>query len=253
MTDALFRPRAALVTGASSGIGRAVARALAARGVTVRAVARRAERLADLAAEAPSVVPCALDLTDRAALYAALSDLEVDVLVNNAGVARGFDGLAEAAPDDIEATLGVNVAAMMHVLRAVLPGMIERRRGHVITLGSVSGLYPTASAVYGGAKAAAHMLHANLRLELRGTGIRATEICPGRVETEIYDAAFDDPALTAKHKEIGIRALAPDDVAGAVLYALDQPPHVNVAQIEITPTEQTYGGMNVVPASGGAG
>ncbi len=239
--------KTALVTGASSGIGLAAARALAERGLAVHAVARRADRLTELA-ETSGVTPHTLDLTDTRAVYDELAGLEVDVLVNNAGIARGFEGLCKASPEDIDSTLGTNVAAVYHLLRALLPGMIERRRGHVVNIGSVAGLYPIATALYGGSKGAIHMLGPNLRLELRGSGVRVTEICPGRVESEIFDRAFEDPAVAAKMKDTGIEDLRPEDIADAILYVLDTPWRVNISTLEIVPNEQTFGAMNLAPA-----
>lgn len=241
--------KTALVTGASSGIGRAAARALAERGLAVYAVARRADRLAELA-EASGITPHPLDLTDTRAIYDELGGLEVDVLVNNAGIARGFEGLCKASPEDIDSTLGTNVTAVYHLLRALLPGMIGRRRGHVVNIGSVAGLYPIATALYGGSKGAIHMLGPNLRLELRGSGVRVTEICPGRVESEIFDRAYDDPAVAAKVKDTGIEDLRPEDIADAILYVLDTPWRVNISSLEIVPNEQTFGAMNLAPAGG---
>ena len=247
---ALSDYRTALVTGASSGIGRATARALAERGLTVHAVARREERLAELA-ETNGIVPQVLDLRDTRALYDRLAGLEVDVLVNNAGTGRGFGGVCTATAQDIDTTLGTNVVAVYHLLRALLPGMVERRRGHVVNIGSTAGLYPITSAIYGGSKGAVHMLGSNLRLELRGSGVRVTEVCPGRVKTEIFDAAFDDPAVAAKVKDTGIEDLLPEDIAEAILYALDVPWRVNVSTLEIVPNEQSYGGMHLAPAERG--
>lgn len=238
----------ALVTGASSGIGRATARALAEQGLTVHAVARREDRLAELA-ETSGIVPLALDLRDTEALYERLAGLEIDVLVNNAGTGRGFEGVCLASAEDIDITLGTNVVAVYHLLRALLPGMVERRRGHVVNIGSVAGLYPISSAVYGGSKGAIRLLGQNLRLELRGSGVRVTEVCPGRVQTEIFDVAFDDPAMAAKVKDTGIEELAPEDIADAILYVLDVPWRVNISTLEIVPNEQTYGGMHLVPAA----
>jgi NADP-dependent 3-hydroxy acid dehydrogenase YdfG len=129
----------------------------------------------------------------------------------------------------------------------VLPSMIERGVGHVVNIGSVAGLYPMSSGVYGASKGAIHFLSTNLRLELAGTGIRVTEICPGRVRTEFYDAAIDDPDLRDAIKETGVTEITSEDVAAAIAYALDAPWYVNVARIELQPTEQTYGGMQVTP------
>lgn len=244
---ALSDYKAALVTGASSGIGAATVRALAGRGLAVHAAARRSDRLEALAAETGCAIH-RLDLRDRAALYDLLGGLEVDVVINNAGVGRGFDPLFRAAPDDIDATIGTNVQAAIHLLRAVLPGMTERKRGHVVNIGSVAGLYPIKSSIYGASKGAVHLLSENLRLELQGSGVRVTEICPARVATEFFDAAIDDPEKRAKAKDTGIRELQPEDIAAAILYALEAPWHVNVNLIELQPTEQTFGGFNFTPA-----
>lgn len=233
--------RSALVTGASSGIGAAIVRALAKRGIAVQALARRQERLESLAEET-GCTPLTLDLRDRNAIHERLSGLDVDILIGNAGTGRGFDGLLNASPGDIDITLETNVQALIHVLRAVLPGMVERARGHVVNIGSVAGLYPINSAIYGASKGAVHLLNQNLRIELKGTGIRTTEICPGRVATEIFDVSIDDPDKAAKVKDTGIEELTADDIADAVLFALDAPRRMNVNMIEIQPTEQTFGG-----------
>jgi NADP-dependent 3-hydroxy acid dehydrogenase YdfG len=129
-------------------------------------------------------------------------------------------------------------------LRLTIPGMIARRRGHIVNIGSIAGLYPTVSAVYGASKGAVRLMSQNLRIELRGTGIRVTEICPGRVTTEFYEASVPDPELSARLKQTGIRELSPDDVAGAVAYAVSAPAHVSVATIELHPVEQSYGGVS---------
>ncbi len=238
--------RTALVTGASSGIGAAVVTALMQGGLSVHAVARRKERLDELA-RATGCTTHVLDLRETPALYEAFGALEIDVLVNNAGLGRGLEGLQNATPEDIEATLATNVMAAAHVLRAVLPGMVARKSGHVVNIGSVAGLYPIRSVVYGASKGALHLLSQNLRLELQGSGVRVTEVCPGRVSTEFFDAAFDDPVVRDKVKRTGINELKPEDVSAAIVFALDAPWHMNVSLIELSPTEQTFGGMNLVP------
>ena len=177
--------KTALVTGASSGIGAATVRVLTGRGMTVHALARREDRLKDLA-DATGCIPLALDLRDRDAIHDRLGALDVDVVVGNAGVGRGFDGLLNASPEDIDITFETNVQALVHVLRAILPGMIGRQRGHVVNIGSVAGLYPISSVIYGGSKGAVHLINQNLRIELGGTGVRATEICPGRVANRVF-------------------------------------------------------------------
>ncbi len=240
--------RTALVTGASSGIGAAVVTALTARGLTVYAAARRAERLEALAKET-GCTPLVLDLRDTQALYDALGGLQVDILVNNAGLSRGFEALFEALPEDIDTTLGTNVVAAVHVVRAVAPGMVGRKRGHIVNVGSIAGLYPIKSSIYGASKGAVHLLSQNLRVELQGSGVRVTEICPGRVETEFFQVAVGE--AEAKEHYAGFEILQPGDVADAILYALDTPWRVNVGTIELTPTEQHVGGVTIVPVEKG--
>ncbi len=236
----------ALVTGASSGIGAATVRALAAKGLSVHALARREDRLKALADETGCEI-VVLDLRDRDAIHERLAGLDVDILIGNAGSGRGIDGLFNASPDDIDITIETNLKAMLHVLRTILPGMIERRRGHVVNVGSVAGLYPINSTIYGASKGGVHALSQNLRLELQGSGVRVTEICPGRVATEIFDRSIDDPEKLEKVKDTGIQELEAGDVADAIVFALDAPWRVNVSTIEIVPTEQAYGGMAFAP------
>lgn len=244
---ALREYKTALVTGASSGIGWATATALANKGLTVHAVARREDRLAKLS-ETPGIKTHTLDLRDTAAIYNTFDDLEIDILVNNAGTGRGFEGLCKADPEDIDTTLQTNLTSVYHVLRALLPGMVRRQRGHVVNIGSSASLYPTTSAIYGGTKSGIHMLGRNLRLEIKGSGVRVTEICPGRVVTEIFDVSSNDPEFVAKIKDTGIQELQPEDVADAIIYALDTPWHVNISLLEIVPNEQAYGGTVLTPA-----
>ena len=180
--------RTALVTGASAGIGAAAARALAGAGLAVTAAARRADRLEALARET-GATPLPLDLRDTDALYAALEPLEVDVLVANAGLGRGMDDFLAAGRGDIDLTVETNVTAFLHTLRAVLPGMRARGRGHVVAIGSVAGIYPIRSPIYGASKGAVRLASQNLRLDLAGSGVRVTEICPGRVVTEFLAGA----------------------------------------------------------------
>lgn len=232
--------KTALVTGASAGIGRAAVHALCGAGLSVIAVARRADRLETLADET-GATPLVLDLCDTDALYDALAPLEVDVLVNNAGLGRGMASFVDAERGDIDLTIDTNVTAFLHTLRAVLPGMRERKRGHVVAIGSVAGLYPIQSPIYGGSKGAVRLASQNLRLDLSGTGIRVTEICPGRVVTEFVAGAAGEEAARKTYGSFD--ELQPEDIAEAILYAVSAPWRVNVSTIEIVPTEQAFGGL----------
>ena len=233
----------ALVTGASSGIGEAVVGDLAKRGLIVHAIARRADRLEELK-EKTGCTTHILDVRDTKELNDLFSSVAPDILINNAGVGRAIDSTVNANPEDLDQTIETNVTAAIHAVRAVTPSMIKNGKGHIVNIGSVAGLYPLSSSVYGASKGAIHFLSTNLRLELVGTGIRVTEICPGRVRTEFYDAAIDNEDIRHKLKETGITEITSADVAASITYALDAPWHVNVARVELQPLEQTYGGVN---------
>ena len=240
--------KTALVTGATSGIGMATAIKLSKAGIKVIATGRRLEKLKVL----QSKISCEiieLDIRDQDKIYSSLENLEIDILVNNAGVGKGFSPIFKTAPKDINTTTETNVTSFLHVLRAVVPGMVERKRGHIINLGSIAGLYPMASSVYGGSKGAVHLINQNLRLELSGTGVRATEICPGRVETEFFDVAFSDKPEKKKEMTSGLTLLTKEDIADAIMFAINAPWRMNVSLIEITPTEQTPGGSKIEGAN----
>ncbi len=233
-----------LITGASSGIGAATARALAANGMQVHATARREQRLRDLAAETGCIAHV-LDVTDADGVQALIDEIgTIDILVNNAGLGRAWGSLSEATYADIEITVSTNVTAAIHLVQAVLPAMIEQRSGHIVNVGSMAGLYPLASALYGATKGAMHRLSTNLRLELQGTGVRVTEICPGRIQTEFYQVAVDDPAARAAILDTGADEVTAAECADTILYAINAAPHININRIELQPTEQTYGGSN---------
>ena len=242
MSDTNYKT--ALVTGATSGIGMATAIKLAQAGIKVIATGRRLEKLEAL----KSKISCEiieLDIRNQDKLYSSLENLEIDILVNNAGVGRGFSPIFKTDPKDINTTTETNIISFLHVLRAVVPGMVARKKGHVINLGSIAGLYPMASSVYGGSKGAVHLINQNLRLELSGSGVRATEICPGRVETEFFDVAFSDNPKKKKEMTSGFTLLTQEDIADAIMFAIKAPWRMNVSLIEITPTEQAPGGAKI--------
>ena len=239
----------ALVTGASSGIGAACVRALRARDLRVVATARRQERLAALAEET-GCETLALDVSDTEAVYDRLGGEEIDVLINNAGLGRGFEGFLTSSAAEIDEVIRVNVAAAIHVVRVLAEGMVARRRGHIVNIGSVAGLYPLGFPVYGASKGAIHLFAQHLRLDLKGSGVRMTEICPGRVETEFFDSAFRTPGDRDRYLS-DFELLKSSDIADAILFALDAPWRMNVTTIELTPTEQVQGGSAVMPVERG--
>ncbi len=235
----------ALVTGASAGIGAAVAADLVAREVTVIAAARQADRLAALAAgPGPRCHPLTLDVTDPAAGAGLLDRLpaglkEIDILVNNAGSdVGGLVRFDQGEMADWASTVATNVVGLMAITHAVAPGMVARNRGDIVNIGSTSGVRTTANyAVYGATKHAVHGFTESLRLDYAATAIRVIEVMPGMVRTEFASNRLGgDPAGAAAFYAAFPELLQPDDIARCVLMALDQPAHVSIAQILVQPT-----------------
>jgi len=241
----MLRNRLVFVTGASSGIGRACAHAFARAGARLLLAARRGDRLEALAAELDADTHVlTLDVRDRAAVDTAIGGLappwdEIDVLVNNAGLAAGFEPLPGGDPDDWDAMLDTNVRGLLAVTRAVVPGMVARGRGHVINLGSIAGheTYPN-GAVYCASKAAVDRITQGLRIDLLGTGVRVSTVDPGMVETEFSVVRFHGDEQRAAGVYEGMTPLSPDDVAETILWVADRPAHVQVAEVILFPTDQ---------------
>jgi 3-hydroxy acid dehydrogenase/malonic semialdehyde reductase len=250
MTSA--QPSTVFVTGASSGFGAAIARRFAADGARVVASARRAERLASLAAElGPGVLPVTLDVRDRGAVLAAVAGLPeefaaIDVLVNNAGLALGQDPAQAADLDDWDQMIDTNCKGVAYVTRAVLPGMVDRRKGHVINLGSVAGTYPYPGGnAYGGTKAFVRQFSLDLRSDLHGTAVRVTCIEPGMADTEFSTVRFHGDKRKADAVYAGMQPMTADDIAESVYWAATLPPHVNVNVIELMATAQSFAAFQV--------
>lgn len=244
-----MKDRIVFVTGASSGIGQATAQAFAALGSRILMCARRGERLEKLAEtlEYERKVPVhyfRLDVRSQADVDKAVAGLPeewraIEVLVNNAGLSRGLDKLPQGLVDDWEEMIDTNVKGLLFVSRAVIPGMIERGRGHVINIGSIAGreVYP-GGAVYCASKFAVRALSKGLRLDLNGTPVRVSEIAPGMVETEFSLVRFHGDAERAAKVYQGLTPLGPDDIADAAVWCATRPPHVNVSDVVIWPTAQ---------------
>lgn len=228
----------ALVTGASSGIGEACAHALARAGARLVIAARRRERLEALAAELPTDThTLELDVRDRDAVVTALGSLpaefaEIDLLVNNAGLAAGLEPLHEGDPDDWDRMLDTNVRGLLAVTRAVVPGMVARGRGHVINIGSIAGheTYPGGT-VYCATKAAVDRITRGLRMDLYGTGVKVTTVDPGMTETEFSLVRFHGDAERAEQVYEGKDPLTAEDIADAVAWAATRPDNVQVAEM----------------------
>jgi serine 3-dehydrogenase len=241
--------RLVLITGASSGIGEACARAFAAEGARLVLAARRAERLQRLAAEladgpAAEVHTSAVDVRQRSGVEQWLEALppslcDIDVLVNNAGLARGLAPLQAGDVEDWEEMVDTNLKGLLYVTRAVLPGMVRRGRGHVINIGSIAGheVYPGGN-VYCATKHAVTAIGRSLGIDLLGTGVRVSSVDPGMVETEFSLVRFhgDDERATAVYD--GLEALTAADVAEAVVFCASRPPRANVRELVLMPSAQ---------------
>jgi NADP-dependent 3-hydroxy acid dehydrogenase YdfG len=232
--------KTALVTGASSGIGEETVKLLVKNNIKVYAVARRKNKLIKLE-KTTGCIPIVMDIRDKKALEK-LKKLKIDILINNAGLGRGFTKIFNTKAKDIDTTIDTNVNAFLQLLRCITPNMVKNKKGHIINIGSIAGLYPLSSSVYGGSKGAVHLINQNLRIELSGTGVRCTEINPGRVATEFFKVAIDN-LKDRKKMTTGLTVLQAADIAECILFAIKAPAHVNVSMIEVTPTEQSPGGV----------
>jgi NADP-dependent 3-hydroxy acid dehydrogenase YdfG len=241
--------RCVLVTGASSGIGKACAHAFAEKDCRLLVVARRGERLEELASEltkshAADVMTAVLDVRDRSAVEAWIDGLaenwrDIDILVNNAGLARGLSPLHEGDVEDWEEMIDTNLKGLLYVTRAVVRGMVDRGRGHVINIGSIAGheVYPGGN-VYCASKHAVAAVNRGLGIDTLGTGVRVSSVDPGMVETEFSLVRFHGDEKRADGVYDGIEPLRGEDVADAVVFCATRPPHANVREMILMPSAQ---------------
>ncbi len=243
--------KTALVTGASSGIGAAVVERLRAEGLQVHALARSAKALAALA-ERTGCIAHVLDVTDLAGITRLTQEVPFDVLVNNAGVDRPKSFL-KADAEDIELLVDVNLRAVLHLCRLIVPGMVERDRGHVVNISSIAGAYNfNGNSTYHATKAAVSMLSRQLRIDAFGKRVRVTEICPGRVATDIFAHVHGDSTDTYERFVKGFELPRAEDIADAIAFAIAAPVAVNIGHMEITPTLQVPGGLQTTRPSSSA-
>src|SRR6266567_3873131 len=247
--------RTALVTGASSGIGAATVRRLRAEGLEVHALARDVRRLSSLSAET-GCHACAVDVNDLDALKRLASSAEFDVLVNNAGQSRRGN-ILDTAPDDVDTLVDVNLRAVLHLTRLIAPSMARRNSGHVVNISSIAGHYAfgenattfNSSVAYHATKAGIHSLSQQLRVDLHGTRVRVTEVSPGRVATNIFQNP--DVAGSESARFVGqFETLQPEDIVGAIAFAVGSPSRMNVAMLEVVPTFQVVGELRFASRSG---
>lgn len=226
----------ALVTGATSGVGRAIALNLAREGYEVLALGRNAAALDDLG-RTPGITPIRVELTDRETLREVLGSTPIDVLVNNAGIAPPLGAFQDAEQADIDAAIAVNFSAQVALTRMVVPGMCQRGRGHVFFTGSTAGhaAFPN-MALYCATKAAIGGFAQALRLDVAESGVRVTEIVAGRIETNLYRDILPEEKRAAMYA--GRTAVQPEDVAGMLNTVLAMPPSVDVSRFDIVPTRQ---------------
>jgi 3-hydroxy acid dehydrogenase / malonic semialdehyde reductase len=245
-----LRNSVVLVTGASSGIGAACAEAFAAAGARVVLASRRGRVLRRLVAQLQmrhraEAHALEMDVRDADAVAAAIDGLppgwrDIDVLVNNAGLARGLKGVHENTAEEVDEMLDTNVRGVLNVVRAVVPGMLERQRGHVINVGSVAGrdVYPGGT-VYCATKHAVVAITRGLKMDLHGTPVRVSTVDPGLVETNFSVVRFSGDTERASSVYDDTTPLAPADVADAVLFCASRAPHVNISELVLVPTVQS--------------
>jgi len=240
------------ITGATAGFGAAMARVFVQNGHKVIISGRRAERLQELAKElGDAALPLVLDVTSRESINDGLSSLtgewaNIDVLINNAGLALGVTPAHESSLEDWDTMIATNCSGLVAMTRAILPGMVKRNSGTVISLGSVAGdtPYPGGN-VYGATKAFVEQFTLNLRADLVGTGVRATNLAPGLCGgTEFSNVRLKDDAAAAKVYQ-GTVPLTAEDIANTAFWIATLPAHININRIEMMPTCQGYGPLNI--------
>ena len=246
-----------LVTGATAGFGEATARRFLSHGHKVIAVGRRMERLNALKASLPEsqqskLLTMVVDVCDSAKVDELAASLpaefaQVTILVNNAGLALGLEPAHKAHLSDWDRMIDTNIKGLVHMSRAFLPGMVERKCGHIINVGSVAGLYPyPGSNVYGSTKAFVKQFSLNLRADLIGTPLRVTCVEPGLSSgTEYSNVRFKGDDAKAEKVYEGVQALSADDIAEAIYWSATLPPHMNINALEVMPVQQSFAGTTI--------
>lgn len=241
-----------LITGASSGIGKACAEQFAAQGAHLILCARREDKLKELAnvlSEQFSikVLPLEIDLLDKAKVIEKIQNLpsfwqNVDILINNAGVALGYDQLSNGRLEDWETVIDVNIKGVLLMIRYLIPQMLKRQTGHIVNIGSISSRYVYAGgSVYCATKYAVRAITETVKMEVHGTPIRVTLINPGMVKTEFFEVRFAGDQEKAEEMFADFTPLNPEDIANTIVFCVNQPAHVDVTELTLVPTSQTPG------------
>ena len=241
-------PDTILITGATSGFGAACARRFAAADWRLILAGRRADRMEQLKEELGSSViqTLTLDVRDSQAVEQALTGVDVDVLLNNAGLALGLEPAWKIDLEDWETMVDTNVKGVMYCTRAVLPGMVARNRGHVVNIGSTAGSWPYPGGnVYGATKAFVEQFSRNLRADLLGTRVRVTYLAPGMAQTEFSNVRFKGDDGRADQVYAGAEPLLAGDIAEIVYFVTTLPGHVNINALEVMSVDQSWGHLAV--------
>lgn len=240
------------ITGATSGFGAAMARRFVKNGHKVIATGRREERLLELASElGENLLPVKLDIRDKDQVQSVLNNLptewsDIDVLINNAGLALGADPIQNVSLDAFETMIQTNIQGLFYCTKLILPIMLKKNSGHIVNLGSVAGEFPyTGGNVYGASKAFVHQMSLNLRSDLLGTNIRVTCIEPGMCESEFSEVRFHGDKQKAQAVYQGMTPLSSEDIAETVDWVISRPAHLNINVISLMPTDQAFAGFSV--------
>ncbi|MDW3025773.1 SDR family oxidoreductase [Acinetobacter baumannii] len=245
MLNNKFSYKTALVTGATSGIGKAIVLALANQNIKVIALGRNEQIMQELNT-VDNVITVQADVRDYIQLQKIFSNYEVDIVINNAGVLTTRSDFQTIEHNDIDSMIDINLKAPLHLTREALPAMVERKKGHIFFIGSSAGRAPHPnSSVYGASKAGISLFCDALRCDLLGTRVRVTEIAPGRVQTNLYRNAIESSKIQSELYD-EYESIMPEDIAELILTALRLPLAVDVSRMEVFPTSQAVGGSRIV-------
>jgi 3-hydroxy acid dehydrogenase / malonic semialdehyde reductase len=249
-----FKEQKVIITGASSGIGRACAESFAKEGADLVLCARHEQRLKEvcdrlISAHGVQIQPLIFDITNASAVEKALGELpaswqKIDILINNAGLALGYDKLYAGNLQEWDTVIDTNLKGVVYMTRFVAGGMVKRQQGHIINIGSISSRQTySGGSVYCASKFAVRGLTDTLRMDLHGSQVRVSLIDPGMVKTDFFDVRLQNDSDKVAALFAGLNPLTPQDVADAVIYCASRPPHVTIQEITIMPTDQTSGQM----------